>query len=121
MRDYEPDSRKRESNFHDFLKANGIDYSAFPYLSKLEELDVVANAAKHAEGKSAERLRTLRPDLFVAPSIRDSALGTFGERPVHLTLSGDDLFVQPEDLRAYLDAIEAFWRFVLEGLERARD
>jgi hypothetical protein len=32
---------------------------------------------------------------------------------------GQDLFVGEEDLRVYIDAVEAYWRFVLHRLETA--
>jgi hypothetical protein len=113
--DWEPDSRKRERRFSEFLEARGVDRTMFIHRAKLEELDLVANVAKHAEGQSAERLRTLRPELFVAPSIRgDPLFGSSTVGPVNRPLMGEDLFVEPDDLRAYLEAIESFWQFVLK-------
>ncbi len=114
--DVEPDSRKREQRYHEFLKANGIDVEEFPGRSKLEELDLVANTAKHTEGRSADLLREVRPELFVHPVVRgDSELGSY-VRPVNATLMGEDLFVQPDDLVEYIEAIEQYWDFVLEAL-----
>ncbi len=115
--DWEPDSRQRERRFRGLLAARGVDCTAFLHRAKLEELDLVANVAKHAEGQAAERLRTLRPELFVAPSIRgDPVLGSSTVGPVNRPLMGEDLFVQPDDLRTYLEAIEAFWQFVLNQM-----
>jgi hypothetical protein len=76
--DWERDSRQRERRFGEFLEARGVDRTIFIHRVRLEELDLVANVAKHAEGQSAERLRTLRPELFISPSIRgDPLLGSF--------------------------------------------
>jgi len=114
--DSEPSSPKREIKFIAMLDSSGIDSEGFAARPRLEELELVANVAKHAEGRSAEQLRVIRPDLFVAPSIRGNSDLVAPTRPVHAPLMGDDLYVQPEDLRAYLDTIEAFWRFVMEHL-----
>ena len=96
-----------------FWRLRGIDRTKFIHSAKLEELDLVANVAKHAEGQSAERLRILRPEVFVAPSIRGDPF-SFDERSyaVNRPLIGEDLFVQPDDLRAYFEAIESFWQLV---------
>jgi hypothetical protein len=112
--DRERNSRQRDRRFSEFLESRGVDCTKFIHRAKLEELDLVANVAKHAEGQSAERLRALRPELFVAPSIRDDPfLDSPTVTPVNRPLMGEDLFVQPDDLRAYLEAIESFWQFVL--------
>jgi len=119
--DLEPDSKKREKRFRSSLKASGINDAMFIHHRKLEELDLVANVAKHAEGQSAERLRAWRPELFIHPLIRDDpGVASSSGVPVNRPLMGEDLFVQPDDLRAYLDAVESFWRFVLGQLSSVR-
>ena len=115
--DSEPSSRKRELKFVAMLHSSGIDYEQFSDRPRLEEMDLVANVAKHAEGQSAERLRAVRPDLFVHPSIRDISALSSATHPVHTPLMGEAFFVQPEDLRTYLDVIEAFWQFVMNHLD----
>lgn len=118
--DSEPDSRKRENSFRELLAKQGVDPTLFIHRAKLEELDLVANVAKHAEGQSAEKLRLVRPELFTHPLLRaDSAFNSLPPGAVNRPLMGDDLYVQPEDLRAYLDAVEVFWRFVLHQLTAA--
>jgi hypothetical protein len=117
--DVEPNSRKRDEGFEEFLKNNNIDTSTFTRNQKLKELELVANVAKHAEGQSAERLRELRPELFVYPSHRNDPdlqwLSNY-KRPVNESLAGEGFFVEPDDLRAYFDATESFWEFVLHRL-----
>lgn len=115
--DVEGDSRKLESRFRAKLDDRGVDDSMFIHRGKLLELDLVANAAKHAEGQSADKLRALRPELFTHPSIRDEIPPEeHGQIPITRPLMGEDLFVGEEDLRAYIDAVEAYWRFVLHSL-----
>jgi hypothetical protein len=46
----------------------GIDLASLPAWARIDELLLVANSVKHAEGPSAEQLRALRPDLFQNPA-----------------------------------------------------
>lgn len=53
----------------DWLKADvSIDVGAFKTWAVIEELLLVANAIKHAEGNSAKALRGHRPDLSIHPA-----------------------------------------------------
>lgn len=68
---------------------------------------LVANTAKHAEGDSAECLNQSRPDLFKPPDLPQD----FPRSRIHVDrpLAGRDLYVTPEELRLYFDALEHFW------------
>lgn len=86
---------------------------------KIEELRLLANAVKHADGSSAAQLRQMRPDYFLDPAIRDTPLAErVMRRPMPLVnpLGGTDLFVDRADLSAYRDAIRAFWERCLPQL-----
>jgi len=81
--------------------------------TKVDELRLVANTVKHAEGSSAEQLRTKRPDLFVAPLVRaspveENVLRKRRENP----LGGTDLFLAVSDLHSYCDGIRELWESV---------
>jgi len=82
--------------FVQILTDAGIDVGRFPEWPKLVELRLVANVAKHAEGDSASKLEEIRPDLFVAPSIRDMPPFLHWKVPRHVykPLSGEDLYVK---------------------------
>jgi hypothetical protein len=100
------------------LQAAGIDPTAYEVWDTLCELRNVANVVKHAEGRSAEALRSSRPDLFQRPSIRgDDRFGDSASiRYVYQHLSGDDLYVTPDDLERYFDAAIAFWEAIIRDL-----
>lgn len=104
------ESRMNTRTFVHVLGGEGIDVRTFPEWPKLTELRLVANVAKHAEGDSASKLEELRPDLFVAPAVRDMPPFTAWKIPrrVYKPLSGEDLYVTPSDLDAYFDAIIGF-------------
>ena len=46
-----------------------IDVERFKSWPKVEELNRLADAIKHADGWSCERLKELRPDLFCHPDL----------------------------------------------------
>jgi hypothetical protein len=55
------------SELQNRLKARYLDLAALPSWQKVQELRLVANTVKHAEGKSARELHDVRPDLFRHP------------------------------------------------------
>ncbi len=88
----------------DRLNSLGIEVESFKNWPKVnDELRPLANAVKHAEGRSATELVERRPDLFTHPFTRDG-----GEKPpqppprVFLPLAGQDLFVLTRDFEDYL-------------------
>ena len=48
------------------IKYYGIDIEKFSSWAKVNELRLLANAVKHADGDSCTELKGLRPDLFVS-------------------------------------------------------
>jgi hypothetical protein len=92
------------------LSRAGIEIKKFDSWAKVDELKAVTNAVKHAEGRSAEELRQLRPDLFIHPQLRETAtLHLSPPSPVYLPLAGEDIFLTAQDLQAYCSALLAFW------------
>jgi hypothetical protein len=79
-----------------------IDLTQFSSWSLIEELRLVANTTKHAEGSAERQLRDIRPDLFQNPVIHrvDPNMPIF-HMPVHLPLGGDGLYVTGDDFRKY--------------------
>lgn len=91
--------------------ALGIDIATLPSSSKVDELRLVANTAKHAEGGSAQKLHALRPDLFEPPeSAGYRSVGSTAAPQVFQPLLGKDLYVSLDDFQEYLDACLGFWR-----------
>jgi hypothetical protein len=59
----------------------------------IDELRLVANATKHAEGSAARQLRDRRPELLLSPAVYEifpQALGS-AAWPIRCPLAGDDL------------------------------
>lgn len=91
------------------LLDSGIDIESLGSWSKVNELRLVANSVKHAEGTSSEQLRDLRPDLFVDPSLHDENLSRLSSSGVYLPLAGQDIYVTADDLEGYRSAVVMFW------------
>jgi hypothetical protein len=53
------------SEFKKILKSEGVDIESLKSWSKINELKLVADSVKHAEGRSSEELKKLRLDLFI--------------------------------------------------------
>lgn len=104
----------RHSEVRKRLGEVGVDITTLPAWNEVFELGLVANTAKHGEGKSARELHALKPDYFIDPIIR-AAGGKMLRRsrqlpPTVLTpLLGDDLYVMEDDLRRFVDAVAQFW------------
>ena len=53
------------------LSVYGIKIEAFHSWNKINELRLVANTAKHADGTSCEELKRLRPEHFTYPALKE--------------------------------------------------
>lgn len=104
------DSSLNVAEFVKRLAYSDIKIESFDSWLEIEELRNVANAAKHAEGKSAKWLRNHRPEIFTPTCLRAEAqLMQRPNRWLFQPLSGQDLFVTPDDLKRYFRAAESFW------------
>ncbi len=101
------------------LKSCGIDVENFGSWRTVQELRLVANAVKHADGGSMDKLRDLRPDLFVAPGLplEVGELTKHWRRPVFRPLVGEDFYVSLDSLRKYRDALVRFWEELAGALQ----
>jgi len=91
------------------LKNGNLDIESLKSWAKVDELKLVANSIKHAEGTSADKLKGLRPDLFVNPYFREDDTQIFHPSRVYLPLAGKDIYVTIEDLEEYRIALTSFW------------
>ncbi|UTF51450.1 hypothetical protein NLA06_06055 [Desulfomicrobium sp. ZS1] len=102
------------------LNAAGIDLTKLPSWPLINELRLLANAVKHADGISGDDLKQLRPDLFEHPSTKELDLPKFGgARRVYMPLSGDDIFVTLDALKSYCSALVQFWSEFSDALSNA--
>jgi hypothetical protein len=92
------------------LSDGGLNLENLSSWPQVDELRLVANSVKHAEGKSTERLSKLRPDLFENPILKDEALNWLASSPnVYMPLGGEDVYLTIIDLDLYRSALLSFW------------
>jgi hypothetical protein len=93
------------------LSAAGIEVTSLSAWPKIEELRFVANAIKHAEGTSADRVRQLRPDLFTHPQLSQSPVFSSPSMSyIYMPLAGEDIFLKVSDLKLYRESLLEFWK-----------
>ena len=115
-----PLASKDDADYKKDLEAlckNGVDVERFGSWQMLEELRLICNAVKHAEGSATFQLRSLRPDIFVDPTMADLLLFA---RAVSVLqpLAGEDIYLREVDIEKYALAIENFWNEVSQRLEQ---
>ena len=88
---------------------NGIDLKSIASWSRIyDELRLLANTVKHADGWACDQLRSQRPDLFRSPT--SVKLGSFLVSPVvYQPLAGDGIYLSEEEFKRYTEDVKAFW------------
>ncbi len=111
-------SKFRLSVFESRLKEYGIDIKKFSSWSKIDdELRLVANTVKHAEGCSSQKLRNIRPDLFKNPYLSSFSGLSVPTPKVFQPLVGDGLYVSLQDIKNYRDHLVQFWQKLTDALQ----
>jgi hypothetical protein len=88
----------------------GIVLEVLRSWATIDELRIVANAVKHADGTSADVLRERFPRYFDDPDLVEGITLRIGTKPrVYLPLSGDDIYLRLENLRRFVEALVEFW------------
>ena len=101
--------------FETWAKASlGVDVTTSGGWPQILELGLVANVVKHAEGRSEQKLREIRPDVFQHPLMRDPAYASIppAQLPTRAPLAGEDLYLIKADFDRYADAVSSFWEWL---------
>jgi hypothetical protein len=104
-----------------------LDLETLPSWTLVDELRLVANAVKHAEGAATRQLRERRPELFSNPDFveiykefdEEGIDRTFG--PVAAPLSGEEFFVSEKLLNDYASAAESFFAEIADHFKAHSD
>ena len=76
----------------------------------IEEMRLVCNVIKHAEGSSSRNLLKIRRDPFFHPELPEDGIAKLIRTPrVYQPMTGDDIYVEPEDIDVWARAIDRFW------------
>jgi len=102
------------------LKQNGIDIEKFRAWDKLDELRLVANTVKHADGASCAQLKDRRPEIFIPPGAHSEHSRIQAPPPAQIfkPLAGEDFYLMPEEIRTYFQALRGFWEELTEILRK---
>ena len=99
IQDFDHKQRDAMQSIEECLKLKTVKLKSW---EKIKELKHIANSIKHAEGRSLEKLKELRPDL-----LQDSFMGITTE--VNMPLFENEIKISSKDLKAYHDEIVNFW------------
>jgi hypothetical protein len=103
------------------IRDYGINVENFISWPKVNELRLVANTVKHADGASCNNLKSLRPDLFDSPRLEGDA-STFDlvkMREVFQPLIGEDLYVNRDEFANYVSTVKQFWEELANAFDDA--
>lgn len=97
------------------MLTQGIEIRKLPSWPTIEELGLIANTVKHGGGRSADRLRASKPELF--KSVVDDAIFPLlrADLPIR-PLVGDGLTLTPEHFQRYADAVKIFWEEIIAAM-----
>ncbi len=101
----------------DFLeKYFSLELEKFNSWQKIDELRLVANTVKHAEGSKTDDLRKLRADLFIPPNMRSypDLTNDISLPKVEYTATGEHFFISIDDLNQYFKDVKSFWQELIE-------
>jgi hypothetical protein len=100
------------------LREAGVDLTDIMQRTGLDELELVANVAKHGDGRAAEKLRERKARVLVHELFRNEE-GRLGEprASVFTPLGGDGLYVSLEDFQRYASVAVTFWHEMANAVE----
>jgi hypothetical protein len=94
----------------------GLDITSLHSWPIIDELRLVANVIKHAEGDSAKELEARRVDLFQLPQFKNLPGATWKGRRVRKPLFGQEISIQLADFEQYHAASVSFWTELADAL-----
>jgi hypothetical protein len=91
------------------LERTGINIETVGNWLIFNELRLIANTVKHADGYSSKRLKEIKANLFYNPALAGSPTLKSKPGPVLKPMFGEDLYVTLEDFSHYVETIKSFW------------
>ena len=90
------------------LESKGFEAERLACWPTIDELRLVANTVKHADGASAKQLRQRQPRYFQSPAAAEFGIEATKSQ-LFRPLGGEDLFLAVNDIQIYHAAIVEFW------------
>lgn len=87
--------------------------------ARLNELRLVANVVKHAEGNSAQELRRINGDYFRQPLLRTPGFQDIPsiDHPIGAPLTGEDIYITKADYDEFVRSVVSFWEWLASELK----
>lgn len=85
------------------FKLHNVDIESFSCWPQIRELSLLCNVIKHGDGKSAKKLRKIKPTLFKQED------GTDYMKTFKTTLLEETLCIDEKTLQNYSEALLSFW------------
>ena len=98
----------KKKSLEKLLEDNGFKAENFQSWPEINELRLIANTAKHAEGSSAKELKRIRPELFENPLSEEDGW-PLNPGPVYRPLLGEQFYVTTEAFGKYVEVVKSFW------------
>jgi hypothetical protein len=118
---------KNNMNLLNFVEAknrlltHGINIENFESWLRIDELRLVANTVKYADGSSAQKLKSRRPDLFLRSITSSIINSTITLGPVFTPLTGDSVYITQSEFKKYVSSVNKFWGEMCVALENQED
>ena len=118
--EYSQTAKPSDFTAHEFknaMKLCTINIESFDSWNKVKEMQSLCDAIKHAEGRSSEKLRLSRPDLFQHPDFRENEqlLPWPSNSKLYFTLNGEGIYISLEDLKSYTTSLVQFWNELIQA------
>jgi hypothetical protein len=102
---------------HERFSEAGVSLKGLRSWPSLHELECVANVVKHGDGRSADELRKIRPEVMIPEVLRGENGILGGPTPyVRTPLTGDSVHVTVDDFRRYAQIASGFWDEVADAI-----
>lgn len=105
------------SELKERFKDKGLNLDTLKSFERIEILQLISNVIKHAEGKSAKKLRKYKPAYFK----RDGSILGLG-KPFYIyinplqPLAGEDVKIPLDDFLQYCEDVKGYWQELNEKL-----
>ncbi|MEW6659416.1 MAG: hypothetical protein AB1424_12225 [Thermodesulfobacteriota bacterium] len=93
----------------EFLDRVGINIKKMKAWMLIDELRLISNTVKHADGKSSKKLKETKPKLFYNPELAGLRSLRSKPGPVLKPMFGENVYVTFDDFSNYVDALKSFW------------
>lgn len=99
------------------LLSKGVNIESFSSYSQIDQMRLLTNTIKHADGHSADDLKAICPEYFHFPDALPDPPGvTPYIPPTYSPLAGRDVYLTLEQLESLVESLVTFWSELAEAI-----